>query len=121
MRELTKFEKLYLYIIQKPRTKDACANYLGATTRTIENIVNKYNDILYYNKKHHKYSLVGYLTVRVPPVLLYWIARDELEKLGLPVSHSLVLDISDVPIYVNELEGSWLPKIIEYTQQRDKG
>ena len=120
MRELTKFEKLYLYIMQKPRTKNDCASHLGVTTRTIENIVKKYNDILYYNKEHHKFSLIGYLTVRVPPVLLYWIARDELKKLNLPISHSLTLNISDVPVHVNELGGSWLPKIIEYTQKQDK-
>ena len=118
MRELTKFENLYLHVMLKPRTKNECANHLGVTTKTIENIVNKYNDILYYNKQHHKYALVGFLTVRIPPILLYWIARDELKKLGLPISNSLTLDISDTPVDVNELKGSWLPKIIEYTQKK---
>jgi len=120
MRELTKFEKLYIYIMTKSRTKDDCASYLGLTTKSIENIVNKYSDIIYYNKKHHKYSLVGYITHRVPPILLYFITRDKMKQAGLPISNSLTLDISNTPIEVSKLEGAWLSEIVQYTQKHDK-
>jgi len=119
MRELTKFEKLYMYVMQGARSKEDCANTLGVTTKTVENIVAKYSDIIYYNKQHHKYSLVGYITHRIPPILLYYITRSKMKELNLPISHSLTLNISDTPIPVSELEGSWMMEIIKYTQKQD--
>ncbi len=117
MRKLTKFEKLYIFILQSPRTKDECSQHLDVTTKTIENIVKKYADIIRYEKKIHKYHLAGYITHRIPPVLLYFIAKEEMEAIGLPMPDDLVKDISDTPVYVQDLEGKWMMKIIQYTQK----
>jgi len=118
VRDLTSIEKLFLYVMHPPRTKDACASILGATTKTVENTVNGNPGIILYDKKIHRYRLEGYLPLKIPTMILYFIARDRLKAMGLDMSPGSIVDVSVSSIDTSELSDEWMQELLNFMKKK---